>query len=118
MNTVKTHSKLYESIHSLSSTYPVQALCKLAELSRSGYYKWLRRPLEGTVKQQEDQQILVWLKEGFQAVKGIYGYPRITAWLRRQHSCIVNHKRVYRLMKLAGLQSLIRSKKKIPQAGM
>jgi putative transposase len=112
VNTGKKRSKLYEAIQSLSGTYPVQALCELGEVSRSGYYKWLRRPLKETIKQQADQQILAWLKEGFQAVKGIYGYPRMTAWLRRQHSCIVNHKRVYRLMKQAGLQSVIRKKKR------
>jgi putative transposase len=106
------HFNLYKTIESLSGEYSVLALCKLAQVSRSGYYKWLRRSPEKTRKQQEDEQLLAWLKEGHQAVKGIYGYPRMTAWLRRHHSCTVNHKRVYRLMKQAGLQSLIRRKKR------
>jgi transposase InsO family protein len=90
----------------------VQALCKLAHVSRSGYYKWLNRPLEGTAKQQADQQLIQWLQDGFRVFKGTYGYPRMTAWLRRQHGCVINHKRVYRLMKQANLQSLIRKKKR------
>jgi putative transposase len=112
----QTHVNLYQTVQSLSNTYSVQALCKLAEVSRSGYYKWLRRSPEKTRKQQEDEQLLAWLKEGYQAVKGIYGYPRMTAWLRRRHSCTVNHKRVYRLLKQAGLQSRIRRKKRFFKA--
>ncbi|ADM68825.2 integrase [Paenibacillus polymyxa E681] len=84
----------------------------MAQVSRSGYYKWLRRSPEKSRKQQEDEQILDWLKEGYHAVKGVYGYPRMTAWLRRQYACKVNHKRVYRLLKQAGLQSRIRRKKR------
>mgnify|MGYP001484006335 CR=1 FL=1 len=105
-------SCLYKVIQSLSSTYPVQALCKLAQVSRSGYYKWLSRPDEGTAKQQRDRQLTQWILDGFRKTKGIYGYPRMTAWLRREHGCCVNHKRVYRLMKQAGIQALIRQKKR------
>ncbi|MGD7664741.1 transposase [Brevibacillus laterosporus] len=35
----------------------------------------------------------------YQRFKGIYGYPRIQAWLRQTHGIPINHKRVYRLMK-------------------
>lgn len=105
----------YQTIQDLSNRYSVHALCKLAQVSRSGYYKWLHRSLKKTKKQQEDEQLLAWLKEGYQAVKGIYGYLRMTVWLRRTYGCIVNHKRVYRLMKQANLQSRIRRKKRFFQ---
>jgi transposase InsO family protein len=45
-------------------------------------------------------------------VGGIYGYRRLTLNLRRQTSKRVNHKRIQRLMKLAGIQSVIRRKRK------
>lgn len=102
----------YQTVQNLSNEYAVQALCKLAQVSRSGYDKWLRRSLEKTRKEQEDEQLLAWLKEGYQAVKGIYGYLRMTAWLRRRYGCTVNHKRIDRLLKQAKLQSRIRRKKR------
>jgi putative transposase len=45
-------------------------------------------------------------------VDGIYGYRRITMNLRRALSKSINHKRVYRLMKIAGIQAVIRCKRK------
>jgi putative transposase len=45
-------------------------------------------------------------------VEGIYGYRRITLNLRRTLSKDINHKRVYRLMRNAGIQSIIRRKRK------
>lgn len=48
----------------------------------------------------------------YEKVDGIYGYRRLTMNLRRQTCLFINHKRVYRLMKLVGIQSVIRRKKK------
>ncbi|AQS10621.1 hypothetical protein CLOBY_27660 [Clostridium saccharobutylicum] len=48
----------------------------------------------------------------YEDVDGIYGYRRITMNLNRNLGQNFNHKRIYRLMKLAGLQSVIRRKKK------
>jgi len=45
-------------------------------------------------------------------VRGIYGYRRLTLHLRRQTEQRINHKRIQRLMKLKGIQSVIRRKKK------
>jgi putative transposase len=43
---------------------------------------------------------------------GIYGYRRITIYLKRFKGIIINHKRVRRLMGLLGLQAIIRQKRK------
>ena len=48
----------------------------------------------------------------YEKVEGIYGYRQLTINLRRQTDQLINHKRVYRLMKLAGIQAVIRRKKK------
>lgn len=48
----------------------------------------------------------------YDEVDGIYGYRRITLNLNRRLGRNINHKRVYRLMRLASLQSVIRRKKK------
>ena len=48
----------------------------------------------------------------YNKVDGIYGYRRMTLNLNRQLNKIYNYKRIYRLMRLSGLQSVIRRKKK------
>lgn len=45
-------------------------------------------------------------------VEGIYGYRRMTINMIRNFKQNINHKRIYRLMKIAGIQSVIRKKKK------
>ncbi|WP_420827922.1 IS3 family transposase [Geomicrobium sediminis] len=40
-------------------------------------------------------------------IKGIYGYCRITIYLRQRKGIIVNKKRVHRLMKHLGLRVVI-----------
>lgn len=48
----------------------------------------------------------------YEKVGGIYGYRRLTLHLRRQTQQRINHKRIQRLMKLKGIQSVIRRKRK------
>ena len=45
-------------------------------------------------------------------VEGIYGYRRMTLNIKRKLDQKLNHKRIYRLMKVSGIQSVIRKKKK------
>jgi putative transposase len=45
-------------------------------------------------------------------VDGIYGYRRMTLNINRKFGQNFNHKRIYRLMKITGIQSVIRRKKK------
>lgn len=44
--------------------------------------------------------------------KGIYGYRRITTFIRINHNIKINYKKVYRIMKSLGLRSRVRAKKK------
>ena len=90
--------------------FSVSVLCKIAEIQRSSYYKWLKRKISS--HEQENQQILKAMILLYEKVDGIYGYRQLTINLRRQTGQPINHKRVYRLMKLVGIQSVIRRKKK------
>jgi len=40
-----------------------------------------------------------------------FGYPRMTTWLKEK-DFLINHKKVYRLMKELNIQSKIRKKRK------
>ena len=48
----------------------------------------------------------------YASVDGIYGYRRMTLNLNRSLGQIFNYKRIYRLMKILGLRSVIRRKRK------
>jgi putative transposase len=48
----------------------------------------------------------------YEKVKGIFGYRQLTLHMRKQTQKQINHKRVQRLMKIKGIQSVIRKKKK------
>lgn len=48
----------------------------------------------------------------YNALDGIYGYRRMTIYLNHYRQAKVNHKHVYRLMKMMNLKSVIRKKKR------
>lgn len=48
----------------------------------------------------------------YEKVEGIFGYRQLTLHMRRKTQKEINHKRVQRLMKIKGIQSVIRRKKK------
>ncbi|MHB8075411.1 IS3 family transposase [Desulfosporosinus fructosivorans] len=85
-------------------------LCHLADIARSSYYKWINRP-----ESESDRMNAFILKEMIQLyteVHGIYGYRRMTMNINRNLRKKYNHKRIYRLMKLVNMKSVIRKKKK------
>jgi len=79
-------------------------------ISRSSFYKWANR--EESAWENENKILVDEIIKIYEDVDGIYGYRRITMNLNRKLGKNFNHKRIYRLMRLAGLQSVIRRKKK------
>lgn len=90
--------------------FSIQLLCEVASIARSSYYKWLNR--DPSFQEQENEQLADAMILLYEKVEGIFGYRQLTLHLRRQLDRAINHKRIYRLMKLAGIQSVIRKKKK------
>lgn len=102
----------YKVIQELSGReYPVYLLCKIAGVSRSGYYKWIHRCLYPSHKQLEDREIKEKILECHKKYKGIYGYRRVLIWLRQKYKIFINHKRIQRLMNELGIQAVIRKKR-------
>ena len=91
----------------VSGGFRLDLLLKTAYLARSTYYYYLKQ-LDQLDKNQE-------LKTEIQAIynehKGNYGYRRIHLELRNR-GYMVNHKKVQRLMKVLGLATRIRRKRK------
>jgi len=73
------------------------------QVKRAGYYLWLK----GTLSNREiaNEQLLVKIKEEFDASDETYGSPRITKELRAA-GIQCNEKRIARLMRVCGLVAL------------
>lgn len=99
-------SVIFNVVKELSNKYPVNMLCMLAKVSRSGYYKWTKYG-----QKDKDSEIKDLILFEYNKARGIYGYRRIRTLLRRKHQMNINHKRVYRLMKQADLKATIRRKR-------
>ena len=91
----------YAFIEQEQCHYTVKLLCKVMQVSRSGFYAWRGRPKSERAKQ--DGQLIEQITNIHRASRRTYGAPRIHAELRDQGTCC-GRKRVARLMRLAGLQ--------------
>lgn len=67
----------YCFIRDHQTEFPVQSMCRVFKINRSGYYVWLDEPLSD--RAIEDQQLLKWIKEFYIASGGAYGSP----WIHR-----------------------------------
>jgi transposase InsO family protein len=82
-------------------------MCKILNVSRSGYYYWLaKRP---TKRAKENEAITALISSSFIASKKRYGSPKITQDLKAL-GIIISRPRVARLMKKANLKSIIHKK--------
>jgi putative transposase len=88
----------------------VLLLCEIASIPRCSYYKWLNR--KPSSRELENQHLMDVMTSLYDTVGGIYGYRRLALNMRRQTEKPINDKRVRRLMKIKGIQSVIRRKKK------
>lgn len=82
----------------------------MIEVSRAGYYKWLNKP--EVMGPTEEDWLCSKIIELYTLHKGILGVRRMKLFLKRGYGCIYNVKRIRRLMRRLGLQSVIRRKRK------
>ena len=87
------------------ATYPVHTMCRLLDVSASGYYAWSKRA--PSPHSLADAQLLEQIRQIHAASKGTYGSPRIRAALAAQ-GVRVSRKHVARLMREAGLRGVSR----------
>jgi putative transposase len=85
--------------------FPIRALCRTLGVSSSGYHAWIARP---TSRRTQENAMMTERIRAIHVRSGTsYGEPRIRAELRDQ-GVIVNHKRLARLMQMAGLRGISR----------
>lgn len=91
----------YSCIDRRRSQYPVRMMCRLLQVSRSGYYAWRVRPESRRAKM--DRELSELIRQIHADSDGVYGAAKITAELNEKGYPCGRHK-VARLMRLAGLK--------------
>jgi putative transposase len=83
--------------------WSVTAACRLVGLSRSGYYAARQERLTLEAGPDPSDEALRARIRPITEAHPFWGYRRVWAWLRYREGLCVNKKRVYRLMRAAGL---------------
>ena len=91
----------YICIDRRRTQYPVRMMCRLLQVSRSGYYAWRVRP--ESRRARTDRELTELIRQIHTDSDGVYGAAKITAELNEQGYPCGRHK-VARLMRLAGLK--------------
>ena len=89
----------------------ISMLCRLGNVSRSGYYRW-RAAQNKNDRRKGYSDLLSIIQEIYALSKGTYGYRRIDKALRAR-GIIVNHKRLQRILRENDLQSKLYVKRKL-----
>lgn len=91
----------FEIIHEMKGSYPVTWLAEIAEVQRSGYYKWVKTIGVREQKKKQDQGLMDQMLSIHIQHKE-YGYPRMVVALREE-GFVVHHNyqhKTYNIQKL------------------
>ncbi|MFD3621752.1 IS3 family transposase [Streptomyces sp. NPDC058676] len=100
----------FQFVEDHRGAFGVKRLCRVLELSRSGFYRWLKAAPARMERARSDARLARRIREIHRESDGTYGIPRITAELK-DAGIDVNHKRVARVMRRIGLQGVHLRKK-------
>jgi putative transposase len=90
----------YQFVEQNKQEFPIVVMCRVLEVSESGFYAWRKRP--PCQHEREDAQLREEIRQEFSTHCGRYGSPRLHAELRDRGRSIAR-KRVARLMREVGL---------------
>ncbi len=93
----------YAFIKAHRNEFDTAVMCRLLDVSRSGFYEWLRNPLSD--RALEDQRLLGLIRAAYAASHGVYGAPRIFLDLREAGETGSKH-RVARIMRANNIKAL------------
>jgi putative transposase len=99
----------YHLIEAERTCFPIQFMCRMLGVSRSGYYGWRDRP--PSKRSRENTTLTEKIREIHLSSRGTYGSPRVHAELRALGTHC-GRKRVARLMRQAGLRGCMRGRRK------
>ena len=97
----------YAFIREHLGAYPVDAVCDVLAVSRSGYYAWRDRPASKRWQRQRD--LAAKIRVAHAANRGVYGSPRIWRVLKAQDERVCENT-VAQLMHAEGLRAKAKRK--------
>ena len=97
----------YEFMQEYRDRFRLQSMCKVLNVSRSGYYAWKSR--SPSVRQQVNEKLLESIQEVYKKSRRVYGSPRITDELN-DNGMKCGKNRVARIMKENGIRAHVRKK--------
>lgn len=97
----------YRVIERFRGIYSIEAMCRVFEVSRSGYYAWRNR--QG--QESKDQWLVDLIVECQRRCKQTYGIRRVRRWIHRQTGKNVNLKAIRSIMRKLDLLSLVRRRR-------
>jgi transposase InsO family protein len=103
----------YLAIYRHREKYSITAMCAFFEVSRSGYYGFVKR----MDKPEFDQNLANDIAECQEKTRKTYGYRRVHIWLMRNKGIYKNPKTILRVMQKYGLLSEIRRRRKYKHMG-
>jgi len=101
---------IFRFVSNHQSEFPIFLMCRVLEVSRSGYYAWLKHP--ESKKDQDDKALSLEIFEIHQESFGTYGSPRVYRELKRRGKHL-GENRIARLMRKDGLRAKTKRKFKL-----
>ena len=101
---------MFGFIAAKKAEHSIATMCRVLEVSRSGYHAWIKRP--PSPRAIEDERLTTRIRELHKLRREVYGSPRIWLDLVLDDGERIGRKRVERLMRQAGLSGLIVKKYK------
>jgi putative transposase len=100
---------IFRFIAAKKAEHSIKTMCRVLEVSRSGFHAWARRT--PSARALEDERLTERIREIHLANRRVYGAPRIHAELALGDGIRVGRKRVERLMRQAGISGLVARKR-------
>jgi len=90
----------YAWIKEYSVEYPIDLMCKMLNVSRNGYYHWLKHG-----ERKEDSDLIECVKKSFNDSLKTYGTRRIKKDFESIYGWVVSRRRIGKIMKKEGLKA-------------
>jgi putative transposase len=97
----------YRAIYHHRKEFEVKAMCIFFGVSRAAYYAWVNK----LDQEDPDRERMALVQEAYETSHKIYGYRRVTLWLKQRRALLINHKTVLRLMNKLNIRSRARKRK-------
>ncbi|WP_373665537.1 IS3 family transposase [Sporomusa silvacetica] len=110
LNAVEKFQIIYRVIRKYPKYRMVSYLCEIAQVSRSGFYAWLKAAPGRYQREEHDRNDYKLIEEIFIATKRKGGWRTIKMNLEREYAILMNHKKILRIMRRFQLVTVVRRK--------